>query len=107
MIKRTLTRLTEALNELEDTEFELLKQEVEELTDDNEHTQAVLTIADHYNLTDYVQKFKAIKDYQDSPQYQGLTIEQSNERLQLTHKMFDELKQAIGEEKALELYRCL
>ena len=71
MIEKTLKRLTEALNEAEDAEFEMLKQEVSNLTDENEHTQAVLVIADYYNLTYYVQKFKEIKDYQDSPQYQG------------------------------------
>ena len=80
MIEKTLKRLTEALNEAEDAEFEMLKQEVSNLTDENEHTQAVLVIADYYNLTYYVQKFKEIKDYQDSPQYQGLTLEQSKER---------------------------
>ena len=33
MIEKTLKRLTEALNEAEDAEFELLKQEVSNLTD--------------------------------------------------------------------------
>lgn len=107
MIEKTLKRLTEALNEAEDAEFEMLKQEVSNLTDENEHTQAVLAIADYYNLIYYVQKFKEIKDYQDSPQYQGLTLEQSKERLDLVHKMFDELEKSLGKEKALELYRCL
>ena len=34
MIEKTLKRLTEALNEAEDAEFEMLKQEVSNLTDD-------------------------------------------------------------------------
>ena len=55
MIEKTLKRLTEALNEAEDAEFEMLKQEVSNLTDENEHTQAVLAIADYYNLIYYVQ----------------------------------------------------
>ena len=107
MIKETLRKLTEGLNKIEDMEFEELKAEVAEDTDANYHTDAVLAIALHYGLDKYIEKFQAIKNYQDSPNYMGLTIEQSKERLDLTHEMFEELEKIIGEEKAKELYACL
>lgn len=94
------------LEDFEDIEFEELKAEVSELTDNNEHTQALMTIANYFEMPQ-LEYFTQIKKYQDSKDYQGLTIEQSQERLEKSHEMFDELKDKIGEEKAKELYSCL
>ena len=95
------------LEQFEDYEFEELKAEVTEDTDANCHTEAVLAIALYYELDKYIEKFQEIKNYQDSPDYWGLTPEQAKERLDLTHEMFNELKNQIGEDKAKELYSCL
>lgn len=95
------------LEEIEDIEFEELKAEVTELTNDNFHTEAVLAIANYYGLKEFIDKFQEIKNYQDSPDYMGLTVKQAHERLDMTHKMFDELKDKIGIEKAKQLYSCL
>ena len=107
MIKETLKKLTEALDTIADMEFEELKAEVAEDTDANCHTEAVLAIANHYGLKEFIDKFQKIKNYQDSPDYMGLTMEQAHERLDMTHKMFDELEKIIGIDKARELYSCL
>lgn len=107
MIKETLNKLTEALDNIADMEFEELKAEVAEDTDANCHTEAVLAIANHYDLKEFIDKFQEIKNYQDSPHYKGLTMEQAHERLDMTHKMFDELEKIIGIDKAKEVYSCL
>ena len=98
-----IKKLLESIAEIE---FEELKAEVAELTDMNEHTEAVLAIARYFNMPQF-KFFADIKEIQDSPMYQGLTMEQTTERLNKTHEMFDELKNIIGEEKAKELYSCL
>ena len=90
-----------------DFEFEELKAEVTAYTEDNYHTESVLAIANYYDLKEFITKFQEIKDYQDSENYTGLSMEQAQERLELTHKMFDKLKTMIGEQKAKELYNCL
>lgn len=77
MIKETLKKLTEGLNAIEDMEFEELKTEVTELTNDNFHTEAVLAIANYYNMDKYIPYFSELKAFQESPKYfgSGLTME--------------------------------
>ena len=97
------------LEDLKDIEFEELKAEVSELTEDNFHTEALLTIANYYDMDKYIPYFTELKEFQESPEYlgSGLTIEQAQERLEKSHEMFDELKDKIGIQKAKELYGCL
>lgn len=106
-IKKTLEKLTEGLNKIEDMEFEELKAEVSELTEFNATTEGLLRIADYYNMEEFIPYLTEFKAMQEDPNYQGLSMEQSKERLDVQHKMFDVLKKGIGEEKAKELYRCL
>ena len=107
MIKETLKKLTEALDNITDMEFEELKAEISELTEFNATTEGLLRIADYYNMEEFIPYLTDFKAMQEAPNYQGLTSEQANERLDVQHKMFDVLKKDIGEEKAKELYRCL
>ena len=104
-----MKQIKKLLEDIADIEFEELKAEVTELTNDNFHTEAVLTIANYYDMDKYIPYFSELKAFQESPEYfgSGLTIEQAKERLDQTHKMFDELKDIIGIEKARELYSCL
>ena len=99
-------KINEILEKFTDHEFEELKAEVAEDTDANCHTEALISIASYYEMPqlDY---FLQVKELQDDPMYQGLTIEQAHERLDMTHKMFDELEKMIGIDKARELYSCL
>ena len=99
--------IKETLDKMADFEFEALKQEVTDLTEDNYHTEALLKIADYYNLEEFIPFLRDLSDYQSSPNYQGLEIEQTKERLDVMHKMFDILKDSIGYDKAKELYSCL
>ena len=107
MIKETLKKLTEALDNIADMELEELKAEISELTEFNATTEGLLRIADYYNLEEFIPYLTDFKAMQEDPNYQGLSMEQSKERLDVQHKMFDILKNSIGEEKAKELYRCL
>ena len=102
-----MTLFKEALDDMADFEFETLKQEVADLTEDNYHTEALLKIADYYNLEEFIPFLRDLSDYQSSPNYQGLEIEQIKERLDVMHKMFDILKEGIGEDKANELFSSL
>ena len=102
-----MTLFKEALDDMADYEFETLKQEVADLTDSNYHTEALLKIADYYNLEEFIPFLRDLSDYQSSPNYQGLEIEQIKERLDVMHKMFDILKEGIGEDKANELFSSL
>lgn len=97
------------LEQFDDYEFNELKTEIEELTNDNFHTEALLTIANYYNLEEFIPYLTELKELQESPKYlgSGLTMEQVEERLEVQHKMFDILKDQIGIEKAKELYGCL
>ena len=102
-----MTLFKETLDQMADYEFETLKQEVADLTDSNYHTEALLTIADYYNLEEFIPFLKGLSEYQDSPDYKGLEIEQLKERIDVMHKMFDLLKEGIGEDKANELFSSL
>ena len=99
--------IKETLDKIDEFEFETLKQEVADLTADNYHTEALLTIAEHYNLDEFIPFLRDLSAYQDSEEYQGLTLEQTKERLDVMHKIFDVLKDKIGEDKANELYSSL
>ena len=105
-IVESLEKTIKLAEDISDIEFEELKAEVMEDTDNNEHTAAVIAIANYYNMPQ-LDFFLEIKKIQDDPMYQGLTVDQVKERLDKTHEMFDELKDIIGEEKAMELYSCL
>lgn len=100
MIKRLL-------EQFDDVEFESLKTELMELTDNNEHTQALLTIAQYFNLEHFIQYFKEIKEKQEKDNYKGLTLPETRARLAMSHRMYDTLKDQIGKEKTDELYACL
>jgi hypothetical protein len=108
-IVESLEKTIKLAEDISDIEFEELKAEVTELTNDNFHTEALLTIANYYNMDKYIPYFTELKEFQESPEYfgSGLTVEQAQERLEMSHKMFDELKDKIGMEKAKELYSCL
>ena len=99
--------IKETLDKIADFEFEELKVEVAELTDANHHTEALLKIAEYYNLDEFIPYLKELSEYQDSEEYQGLTLEQTKERLDVMHKIFDVLKDKIGEDKANELFSSL
>lgn len=102
-----MEKIKKLLENIEEIEFEELKAEVGELTNDNFSTEALLTIANYYNLDEFIPYLKELKEFQESPAYQGITGEQAQERLNVQHKMFDILKNKIGKEKAKELYSCL
>lgn len=99
--------IRQLLEQFEDYEFEELKAEVQECTEYNCTTEALLSIANYYNLDEFAVYFNELLEYQNSPKYQGLTMEQAKDRLDIQHKMFDVLKNQIGVEKAKELYSCL
>ena len=99
--------IRQLLEQFEGYEFEELKAEVQECTEYNCTTEALLSIANYYNLDEFAVYFNELLEYQNSPKYQGLSGEQAAERLNVQHKMFDILKDQIGEEKAKELYSCL
>ena len=106
----TIKKLNEELKQLikEATkDFEQLKSEVAEDTEYNCHTEALLAIANYYNMEEYIPYLTELQEYQDSPKYFGLTPDQVEERLDIQHKMFDDLEKQIGEEQAKELYSCL
>lgn len=99
--------IREALDKINDLEFENLKAEVADWTENNCTTEALLEIAKYFNKTDYIPFLQDLSDYQDSPNYQGLELEQAQQRREVMHKMFDELEKEIGKDKARELYSCL
>ena len=99
--------IRETLDKIDEFEFECLKQEVADLTDSNYHTEALLKIAEYYNLDEFIPYLKELSEYQNSEDYAGLTLEQTKERLDVMHKIFDVLKDKIGEDKANELFSSL
>ena len=104
-----MERIKKILESMEDIEFEELKAEVSELTEDNFHTEALLTIANYYSLDEFIPFLTELKEFQESPKYlgSGLTMEQANERYEVHKKIFEILKDKIGVEKAGELRSCL
>lgn len=100
-------KINEILNEIDEFEFDELKNEVAELTDENAHTEALLAIVNFFNLEEFKEFLNNLKEYQDSPNYRGLTMEQAQERHAVYEKILDRLEELIGEEKLKEIYSCL
>lgn len=97
--------LNRIVNEALDPEFEELKEKVCELTNDNFHTEALLTICDYYDL--HYDELDKIKAYQDSPDYQGLDMDMADTRYKIYQDIIKTLKEKIGEDKTKELVSCL
>lgn len=102
-IKKLTEELSKLMENFEDIEFEELKAEVSELTDVNNHTEAMMLIADKYDMPQ-LEGFKKIKKIQDR-EY-GLDIGLAAERHELYKEMFNQLADKIGKEKAQELRSC-
>lgn len=99
--------IKQLLEQFDEADFESLKTDLMELTDNNEHTQALLTIAQYFNLEHFIEYFKEFKAKQEKDNYKGLTMSETRERLAMSHRMYDTLKDKIGKEKTDELYCCL
>lgn len=99
-----INKLNHSLPESYD-DFENLKEKVCELTNDNFHTEALLTICDYYDLQ--YNELNKIKEYQDSPDYQGLDMDMADTRYKIYQDIIKTLKEKIGEDKTKELVSCL
>lgn len=90
--------------QFDEIEFDIIKADVQELTDYNNHLDAVLLIAKTY-LPEYVDKYQKFVDI--AKKMQGFTTSEMKERWQLTQQMFKDLIPIMGEQNARELYSCL
>lgn len=108
-MKRTIQILEEILEsdnfELDEQSFDELLKQLEELTDYNNHTEALLEVAKYFNLTEYIPQFEKIIDYAD--RNNGLDFVTVQLRNSMATEMFKKIEEMIGTEYTHKLYSVL
>jgi hypothetical protein len=85
--------------------FEKLLAELRELTDTNQHTEALLQIAKHFRLRKLVKAFEAIETLHI--EMGSLDFSLYDVRSRFSARLFSYIKDQHGEQVRKQIYDCL